>query len=48
MQIRGGAGRFDGAAGYFTAEGTGFSEYFDGGPLSAETGEFKGRIEFDY
>ena len=47
MEINGGKGRFDGATGYFTAEGEAYGEPFSPGPLSAETGEFIGRIEFE-
>jgi hypothetical protein len=45
MEIFGGTGRFDGATGKFTATGVGPGEGFDG-PLSAESGEFIGTIEF--
>jgi hypothetical protein len=48
MEIFGGSGRFDGAKGYFTADiPAGFGHLFEGA-LSAESGKFIGRIEFDY
>jgi S-layer homology domain len=44
MEITGGTGRFDGATGGFIATGVGHGEYFEG-PLSAESGEFKGLVK---
>jgi hypothetical protein len=43
MEIFGGTGRFEGATGEFTATGVGHGGGFDG-PLSAESGRFKGKI----
>jgi hypothetical protein len=46
MKITGGTGRFEGATGYFTATGVGHGQDFEG-PLSAESGEFIGEIDFE-
>lgn len=46
MEITGGKGRFEGAGGYFTAEGYGFLGFSTEGTLVGENGTITGTIEF--
>jgi hypothetical protein len=47
MKITGGKKRFEGASGYFTAEGYGYPGFSSEGTLVGENGRIKGRIDFN-